>query len=383
MAIGGIIIVLAVIGTTKIRIGNPVVNFFKRNSTVWKANKWLQENTNGTVTLDIIIRGDKAGAMTDPVQLEKVDHLGNHLKNVSAHVTKVGSLVDLIKRMNVVMHTEERMDDPKSNYNEIPSDPQKYNLSSNDELQQLIAQYLLLFSGDIGQFTDNAIEPSMVRVIIQMNTNNIDTLKKIQNHAEAWLQQNIQKPFTWEISGTADAEIEVNRLIVDSQIKSILFSLGIVFIILALFYRSLAAGLFGMAALAIPLLINFGVMGLFKIPLDIATAMISSIAIGIGIDYIIHFMNAYQRELFVNNGSFDGISSRAIESTGKAIVFNAVSVAFGFAVILFSAFKPLNHLGGMIFLTMLTSSLVSLTILPVTFNLLKPSFLLKSLSKNR
>jgi predicted RND superfamily exporter protein len=269
------------------------------------------------------------------------------------------------------------LDSGRGGFYEIPWNPHRYGLTTQDELQQLIVQYLMLFSGDITSFADDAISPTRLRMVVQMNSNDVDTLAMIQSTAQRWLADSLPPSYTIEIAGTADAELEVNKLIVHSQIASIISSMLIVLLILALYYRSVVAGVLGMLCLALPLLFNFGAMGLLGIHLDIATAMISSIAIGIGIDYIIHFMDGYARELQKAGGRWEGITQRTLKSRGPAILFNALSVALGFAVILFSNFKPLNHLGGLIFFTMLNSSLVSLTLLPVILDKMRPSFLLK------
>jgi hydrophobe/amphiphile efflux-3 (HAE3) family protein len=382
MSILGVVIFLSVIGLLRIRTGNAIVNYFKESSSVWQANNWLQHHTNGTSTLSIIISGQESGALTRPEILSTIDTFVTYIKSVNPNVRKAGSLTDLIKRINLVMHADEIAAGETINYHEIPLDPQRYDLDGNDGLQQLISQYLMLFSGNISQFADDGIEPRTAQILLQINTSDVDSLRSVLRNATSWLTEHMPDGYDFKISGTSDAEIEVNRLIVNSQTSSILSSLLIVFILLAFFFRSFIAGLFGIIGLTVPLLINFGVMGLCGIRLDIATAMVSSIAIGIGVDYMIHYMSAYSRELRKNNGTWDGVSTRTTMSCGQAIIFNAVSVALGFAVILFSNFKPLTNLGAMIFLTMATSSFTSLTVLPVLFDKFKPSFLTKKSMMN-
>ncbi|HEX2958707.1 MAG TPA: MMPL family transporter, partial [Chitinispirillaceae bacterium] len=314
------IVVLSIAGMTRVKYGNAIVNFFKEKSSVWQSNNWLQKNTNGTSTLSILIKGENSGDLVRPEILSSMDTFCEYLKEKNVNVKKTGSLVDVIKRINLVMHAEEIAADSTINYSEIPVDPEKYGLSSQEELKQLISQYLMLFSGDITQYADDGIEPKSARILLQINTNEIDSLKVISANSHTWLQKNLPSGYTYEIGGTADAEIEVNQLIIDSQINSILSSMVIVFLLLALYFKSFTAGAYGMLALAIPLLINFGVMGFLNIRLDIATAMVSSIAIGIGIDYMIHYMNSYSIELKKNNGVWDNISSRTTMSCGKAII---------------------------------------------------------------
>jgi len=371
------VVVTALVGASRVRVGNAIINFFKEESSLWQANDWLQKNTNGTATLNIVIRGREPGDLARPSILSRIDEFGVYITNAHPNMKKTGSLADIVKRINYVMHVEETAADSTVSWNEIPADPGKYGLDGEDGLRQLVSQYLMLFSGDIKQYADDGIEPKVARILLQMNSNDVDTLSAIQRSSTSWLKTNLPEGYSFEIAGTADAEIEVNRLIVTSQFMSIVFSVMIVFVLISIAYRSAWAGLYGAICLIIPLLINFAVMGYLNIRLDIATAMVSSIAIGIGIDYIVHYMSAYGRELGRSGNKWEGVSKRATCYCGRAIIFNAVSVAFGFAVILFSNFKPLNYLGALIFISMATSSLVSLTLLPVMLDKFRPKFLLR------
>ena len=175
-------------------------------------------------------------------------------------------------------------------------------------------------------------------------------------------------------AGTAPVQSSLTELIVSSMLGSILLSIALVILIIGITYRSVAAGLLGVIPMALTILVNFGVMGLTGIRLDISTAMVGSISIGIGIDYCIHFLSGYTRH-FREAGDAAGATRLTMESSGKAILFNAASVAAGFAVLIFSRFNPLMYLGILVVLTMVVSSLASLTLLPALLNVLKPRFL--------
>jgi predicted RND superfamily exporter protein len=99
------------------------------------------------------------------------------------------------------------------------------------------------------------------------------------------------------------------------------------------------------------------------------TAMIAAIAIGIGIDYSIHFLSGYIRE-YRDCHDHHRAAEKTVRGTGKAIAYNALSVAAGFAVLVFSIFTPLNTVGVMMSLTMGSSSILAITILPFLVGLL-------------
>ena len=110
-----------------------------------------------------------------------------------------------------------------------------------------------------------------------------------------------------------------------------------------------------------------------EIKLNIGTAMVASFAIGIGIDYTIHYLAAYQKEIILSDDEPSFLYASFLGS-GKAILFNATSVGLGFAVLGLSKFNMLSELGLLIALIMLTSSLGSLTLLPTLLTIIKPKF---------
>jgi predicted RND superfamily exporter protein len=267
-------------------------------------------------------------------------------------------------------------------YYEVPTDPAKYGKKDASELKALVSNYLVLLSGDIGAFADDPLEPKAIRMNIQLRTvGQIDTNRAI-TAIQAYVDDRFPKDVKVEIGGTALVEESLNRLVVQSQMVSMILSLALVFVILAIFYRSAIAGLIGLAPLSVSILINFGVMGLAGIKLNIGTAMVASIAVGTGIDYTIHYMAAYHHEYLLTGGKGD-FMRRTFLTSGKAILFNAVSVGAGFAVLGLSQFVILANLGLLIALTMGTSAVVALTLLPALLRIFDPAFIKRPLGAEK
>ena len=269
-----------------------------------------------------------------------------------------------------------------ASYYEIPVDPARYGKTSMDELKSLISNYLVLLSGNISSYADDPLEPKAIRMDIQLRTvGQIDTDRGIEA-MRSYIDERFPKDVKVEIAGTALVEKSLNRLVVQSQLISVALSLVMVFLILSIYYRSAVAGLIGLAPLSLSILINFGVMGFAGIKLNIGTAMVASIAVGIGIDYTIHYMAAYHHEYLLTKGK-DAFLRRTFLTSGKAILFNAVSVGAGFGVLAFSQFNILAELGLLIALTMATSALVSLTLLPVLLITVNPAFIRRPLPSDK
>ncbi|WP_253704012.1 efflux RND transporter permease subunit [Treponema denticola] len=263
-------------------------------------------------------------------------------------------------------------------YYEIPTDPKKYGRNSQEELSAIMQNYLILLGKNTEGFLDNNTNPKTLKVNIQLRTVGQQDTDKVLEEINEFVSLKFPKDVIAETGGFVLVEKTLNKLVVESQLISVGISLFIVFIILSIYYRSAFAGLFGIIPLALSILINFGIMGRLGIKLNIGTAMVASFAIGIGVDYTIHLLAAYHKCFLKTKGSGQFLYLTFLGS-GKAILFNAVSVGAGFAVLMLSKFNMLSELGFLIALIMITSSLGSLTILPVLLNLMKPKFIRKLL----
>ena len=263
-------------------------------------------------------------------------------------------------------------------YYEIPSDPKKYGKNSQEELSAIMQNYLILLGKNTEGFLDNNTNPKTLKVNIQLRTVGQQDTDKVLEEINEFVRLKFPKDVIAETGGFVLVEKTLNKLVVESQLISVGVSLFIVFIILSVYYKSVFAGFFGIIPLALSILINFGIMGRLGIKLNIGTAMVASFAIGIGVDYTIHLLAAYHKCFLKTKGSGQFLYLTFLGS-GKAILFNAVSVGAGFAVLMFSKFNMLSELGFLIALIMITSSLGSLTILPVLLNLMKPKFIRKLL----
>jgi predicted RND superfamily exporter protein len=275
---------------------------------------------------------------------------------------------------DLVRELQKQLNYNGASYYEIPADPERYGKTRPEELQQLVSNYLILLSGNIDAYANDPLSPTAIKTTVQLRAlGEEDTVRAIRA-IERYVEANFPRDIRVTIGGSALVEASLNRLVVQSQLVSVITSLFLVFLIIAVSNRSLAAGIIGIIPLSISILINFAVMGFLGIKLNIGTSMVASVSVGIGIDYTIHFIEAYKREYRASGGRGDYLR-RAFASCGKAIMINALSVGAGFAVLLLSQFVMLEHLGLLIALTMGTSAFVSLTVIPVLALVFKPKFI--------
>jgi predicted RND superfamily exporter protein len=113
------------------------------------------------------------------------------------------------------------------------------------------------------------------------------------------------------------------------------------------------------------MLFNFGFMGWSNIHLNIVTMLTSSIAIGVGVDYAVHFIHRYRLER--KTMDVEKSVAAALHDAGVPIVLNAVTVGLGFAILTFSIFAGVEQMGLLIAIAMFTSCFGAIAILPVLF----------------
>ena len=235
---------------------------------------------------------------------------------------------------------------------------------------------MLLYSGALDSLLDETLEPKKSRMQIIMRTHDTGKIKNVIQDAEYFASTHFPQGYTLEAAGLGELETAMTSMIISSQVSSLVLAVGIVFCILSLFYRSFIAGLIGAIPLGISILLNFGIMSLTGINLDMVTSLVAAIAIGIGIDYTVHFMNNYHNERIISE-DLTQVTLKTLRHSGKGIAVNAFSVGCGFLVMCFSKFVVLRFVGFLVAVVMFTSSVAALTILPVVLNIFKPSFMAK------
>jgi uncharacterized protein len=354
-----VIMIVSVYGITQVWIDSSFLRNFEQDSEIVRADDFINKHFGGTTNLNIIFEGD-VDKFKQPHVWEQIDSLQARLERLP-EVGNTFSLGDYLKRMHKVMHAD------SIDYYRIP------------ESDDLIAQYLLLYSmsGD-PENLDKVVDYDHRRVNLQVQLkgdNSITINKAIRLIDE---RKDLFGTIDVEINyaGSAYKGLVFTGLILDGQVSSIFLSILMVIVLLALMFRHINAGLIGSVPIIITVAISFGLMGFLGIPLSSTTALISSIAVGIGIDYAIHFISRYRLSA-QNHDNRTDIAIASMGHTGRAIAFNALVLIAGFSVLLFSVFPPNRELGGLLSLNMFTAFAGTLSVLLIILHLAKPKFIYK------
>ncbi|NOZ09076.1 MAG: MMPL family transporter [FCB group bacterium] len=348
LTLGLTVIILAVslYGTTKVWINSSFLDKFERDSEIVLTDQFINEHFGGTSTLNLILESKTGDAFKGPQLLTLVDEMTTDVETLPVVGSSFG-LTDYLKRMNKVMHADDET------FNTIPS--------SSD----LVAQYLLLYemSGDpenLWQVTD--YDYSKLNVTFQLKSDDSKSINQALDHIEKYRKKFADNAVEMNFAGSGYKALVFTDLILEGQIASLILSLLIVVVLLSFMFKSVMAGITGTIPIIITAAISFGVMGLLGIPLSTTTALMSSISIGIGIDYAVHFIDRYRENMALTNDMELSIQ-RTMHHSGRAIVFNAAVVIAGFLVLLFSVFPPNRELGFLVSLNMFTSFLGTVTVM--------------------
>ncbi len=276
---------------------------------------------------------------------------------------------------SVITELEKQLNFNGLDYYEIPYDVAKYPVASREELGDLVTQYLYLLSSEqIQRFANNMTMPTSIRTQVQLRTHSTADTEAIIKDAQSYAEKHFPKGYKLEATGNGEMEYTMTEMVVDSQTVSIFLSLAMVFIIISLSFKSPWAGIIGAIPLSLTILLNFMVMGYAKIALDLCTSIIASVAIGVGIDYTIHFMETYRSQRALTD-DLEEVTKNTFKTSGRGILTNAIAVGLGFCVLLFSRFIILRYIGALVAVVMFTSSTLAMTIIPGLLNAFDPKFM--------
>ena len=346
LGLTALIIVISIFGTSKVWINSSFLDKFEKNSDIVLTDKFINENFGGTSTLNLVLESTEKDVFKNPAILKMVDQMQTDVESIEIVGSSFG-LTDYLLRMNKVMHADDEA------FNIIP------------ETSDLIAQYLLLYemSGDpenLWQVTD--FDYQKLNVTFQLKSDDSKSINSAMDRIESYRDQFNTHNIDMNFAGSGYKALVFTDLILQGQIASLLLSLVIVAVLLSLMFKNVVAGLTGTVPIIITAAISFGVMGLLGIPLSTTTALMSSISIGIGIDYAVHFIDRY-RENTRKTKDMELAIQRTMHHSGRAIVFNAAVVIAGFMVMLFSVFPPNRELGFLVSLNMFTSFVGTITVM--------------------
>jgi hypothetical protein len=354
LAGAGAALVLGVVGISRIVINDNPVKWFKEGHPVRVADRVMNRLFGGTYMVYLLADGGGPEAFKDPERLAYLDALQSFLEE-DAVVGKTSSVADIVKRINFVLHDE----DPS--YDRVPETP------------EAVGQFLFLFqtSGDPDDL-ENFLTPdaSRANVWIQMRGGDNRLMQRVEDRLDAFLERS-PPPSGMRLSWSGLTYINKvwQDLMVFGMLKAILGSFLVVFLLMWFEFRSLALGLLAMVPMTVAILLSYGLIGWIGKDYDMPIAVCSSLSLGLGIDFAIHFIHRF-REHYRASGDLQEATRLMFGEPGRAILRNAIVITLGFLPLVASSLTPYVTVGLFFAVLMTFSMLATLLILPAAFRIL-------------
>ncbi|OGR98593.1 MAG: hypothetical protein A3G85_08520 [Elusimicrobia bacterium RIFCSPLOWO2_12_FULL_39_28] len=348
-----LLLLTGVIGIYQIRINDNPVKWFKPKHKIRIADDVMNKFFGGTYMAYLAIEGDKEDTIKRPEVMSYIDGLQEHLESLKI-VGKTSSVADIVKRINYVLHNEDKAFDAA---------PQS---------QAEIGQYLFLFSmtgdpDDLDNFLDYNAQKANIWIQMKGGEN-------IQMHEVAKSVGNFMKDnpppedITIRWSGLTYINMIWQNLMVFGMLKAVLGSFWIVFFLMVIEFRSLRIGFISMLPLTIAIVSSYGFVGFTGKDYDMPIAVCSALALGMAVDFAIHYLQRFKaayREL----KDIEAANTFMAGEPYRAIMGNAIVISLGFLPLITSTLTPYVTVGTFFALLMLFSTLATLILLPAIMKL--------------
>ena len=369
----GLVIILSIIGISRLQVENSFINYFNKNTEIYKGMKLIDEKLGGTTSLEVILKfpnketsesneddefedwGDEESGNDDQYwftkdKVDKIKAVHDYLDGLTA-VGKVLSFSSIIE-----VATQLNNNKPLGTlemgvlYSKIPESIKK----------DIIYPYISI--------KNNEARISLRIIDSQDGLRRNDLINQINYDLENKLKLSKDE---FKLAGVL---ILFNNLL-QSLFKSQILTLGLVmigiFIMFVVLFRNIKLSLIGVVPNFIAAFFILGIIGLLGIPLDMMTITIAAITIGIAVDNSIHYIYRFKEE-FLQTKDYNKTLTICHSTVGVAILNTSITIIFGFSILVFSKFIPTIYFGVFTGIAMLLAMISVLTLLPSLILISKP-----------
>ena len=368
-----IVIISSVIGISKLEVENSFINYFNKNTEIYKGMKLIDEELGGTTPLEVILKfpnKEKVKSEEDDEFDEWEDDDANNdekywfTKDKIDRIAAIHNYLDSLPEIGKVLSFSSIIDVATQLNNNKPLGTLEmgvlYSKIPQSIKSEIIDPYISI--------KDNEARISLRIIDSQENLRRNDLIKKIN--------YDLKNEFNLDESEykLAGVLILFNNLL-QSLFKSQILTLGLVMIgIFAMFiilFRNIKLSLIGVVPNFIAAFFILGIIGLLGIPLDMMTITIAAITIGIAVDNSIHYIYRFKEE-FKKIKNYEKTMDECHSTVGVAILNTSITIVFGFSILVLSKFIPTIYFGLFTGLAMLLAMISVLTLLPSLILMFKP-----------
>ena len=372
--ITGVIIILSLVGISRLEVENSFINYFSKNTEIYKGMKLIDEKLGGTTPLEVILKFGEKEKNNEDVEDEFEDW---DSEDNSENEEKYWFTKDKIDRISKV-----------HNYlDSLPEVGKVLSFSSIIDVATSLNQNKPLGTLEMGVLYSKIPESIKTEIIdpyISIEDNEARISLRIIDSQEDLRRNNLIKKINYDLKneiGLNEKEFKLGGVLIlfnnllQSLFKSQILTLGLVMIgILGMFiilFKNIKLSLIGVIPNFIAAFFILGIIGLLGIPLDMMTITIAAITIGIAVDNSIHYIYRFKEEFYKLN-DYNKTISKCHSTVGKAILNTSITIVFGFSILILSKFIPTIYFGIFTGIAMLLAMISVLTLLPSLILLIKP-----------
>ncbi|OUX38608.1 MAG: hypothetical protein CBE33_00460 [Candidatus Pelagibacter sp. TMED273] len=373
IVISGIIFVISIIGITKLEVENSFINYFNKNTEIYKGMKLIDEKLGGTTPLEIIIKFKKDKTEENSEDKDEFEDWEeensdsskywftkdkiNKIENVHNYLEKMPEIGKVLS-FSSILSVAEKLNDNKPLgtlemgvlYTKIPENIKR----------EIVDPYISI--------SDNEARVNLRIKDSLKNLRRNDLIKKIDQDLENELGL---KKDEYKLAGILILFNNLLQSLFKSQILTLGFVMVGIFIMFLILFKNLKLALIGVIPNFLAAFFILGLIGLLGIPLDMMTITIAAITIGIAVDNSIHYIYRFKEE-FLKINNYEETIEACHSSVGIAILNTSITIVFGFSILVLSNFIPTIYFGVFTGIAMLFAMVSVLTLLPSMLILSKP-----------
>ncbi len=358
IALGIIVFAAAVVGLTKIEVNDNPVKWFKAGHPLRVADDVMNGHLAGTYLAYLSVMSATEEGLKDPEAMRYIESLQEHLES-HANVGATTSIADIVKKVG----------------EELKSDPAAAVIPDS---QEEIAQYIFLYEMSGGDPEDlfKFITPESDRanIWVQMRQGENRQVVSVMNAVDEYVATNPPPGLTIAWAGLPYINVIWQQKMVAGMGKALAGSFLTVLLMMIGLFRSFRLGVLSMIPLTTTIVLVYGFIGFAGRPYDMPIAVLSSLTLGLSIDFAIHFLQR-TREAYRDSRDLGHAIRYIFESPSHAITRNILVIAIGFVPMFFANLVPYVTVSAFFFAIMLISGLTTLFSFPAILTSFNPTFL--------
>lgn len=328
---------------SKITVETNFQQFFATDHEIRQATDYVDGKFVGTMPIEVVFNATGRDGLATAEALRAMRTFQDWVETLP-EVDRAFSMADIVEDL----HWAFRGEDPA--FRVIPDD------------DQLIGQLLLVYDGDdLYDLVDRDFQHS--HITLNLNVHSANAIDAVMTRINAYLEGEVGDRFEWEVAGAGRLFADMEELLVAGQVYSLVGALILIFVFMLVLWRAPWGAVLCMLPNLSPILLIFIVMGAAGIWLDMATAMIASVAVGIAVDDTIHVYHGFQHRLRLGASPVVALM-RSYREAGRAVVVTTLILSAQFLILVTSDFLPSSNFGLLTTIGLFAAMVFDLLLLP-------------------